>query len=83
MTSSVHFHIWKPALSPHMDPSSDNPPHRIYFVNNLGLDPCGTSQVLWQLMTLIFEAFKHVVLEFLLIIKRLLGHYAFDHVSPW
>jgi hypothetical protein len=29
------------------------------------------------------EAFKHVLLKLLLIIKRLHGHYAFDLVSPW
>jgi hypothetical protein len=44
----------------------------------MGLAPCCTSQVLWQVITLIFEAFKHVVLKLLLIIERLLGHYAFD-----
>jgi hypothetical protein len=49
----------------------------------MGLAPCGTSQVLWQVITLIFEAFKHVVLELLLIIEHLLAHYAFDLVSPW
>jgi hypothetical protein len=34
----------------------------------MGLAPCGTSKVLWQVITLIFEAFKLVVLKLLLII---------------
>jgi hypothetical protein len=38
----------------------------------MGLAPCGTSQVLWQVITLIFEAFKHVVFKLLLIIERCL-----------
>jgi hypothetical protein len=49
----------------------------------MGLDPCDTIQVLWQIIILILKAFKHVVLELLLIIEFLLGHYAFDPVSPW
>jgi hypothetical protein len=66
-----------------LDPSSKHPPHQLAFEKHLGLGPCGTSQVLWQVITLIFEAFKHVVLKLFLIIERLLGHYAFDPVSPW
>jgi hypothetical protein len=46
------------------------------------LAPCGTSQVLWQVITLIFEAFKHVVFKMLFIMERLCGHYAFDPISP-
>jgi hypothetical protein len=72
MTSSIHLHIWKPALSPHMDPLSEHPPHQLAFGKHLGLAPSGTSQVLWQVITLIFEAFKHVVLELHLIIKCIL-----------
>jgi hypothetical protein len=61
----------------------EHPPHQLAFGKHMGLAPCSTSQVLWQVITLIFEAFKHVVLKLLLIIERLLGHYAFDPVSPW
>jgi hypothetical protein len=57
--------------------------HTISLLEGMGLAPCGTSQVLWQVITLIFEAFKHVGLKLLLIIECMLGHYAFDHVSPW
>jgi len=49
----------------------------------MGLAPSGTSHVLWQVITLIFEAFKHVVLKLLLITEHLFGHYAFDPDSPW
>jgi hypothetical protein len=73
----------KPTLSPHSDPLSVHPPHQLASGRQMGLAPCGTSQVLWQVITLIFKAFKHVVFELLLIIERLLGHYAFDLVSPW
>jgi hypothetical protein len=83
MTNSVHLHIQKPTLSPHSDPLSVHPPHQLASGRQMGLAPCGTSQVLWQVITLIFKAFKHVVFELLLIIERLLGHYAFDLVSPW
>jgi hypothetical protein len=69
MTSSVHLHIWKPTLSPQFDPSSVHPPHQLASGRHMGLSPCGTSQVLWQVITLIFEAFKHVVLKLLLIIE--------------
>jgi hypothetical protein len=65
-----------------MDPSSENPPHQLAFGKHLGLAPYNTSLVLWHVITLIFEAFKHGVLEFLLIIECMLGNYAFDHVSP-
>jgi hypothetical protein len=65
MTNCVHLHIWKPALSPHLDPSSEHPPHQLAFGKHLGLVPCGTSHVFWQVITLIFEAFKHVVLYFI------------------
>jgi hypothetical protein len=82
MTSNVHLHIWKPTLSPHFDPLSAHPPHQPTSGRQMGLAPCGTSQVLWQVITLIFEAFKHVF-KLLLIIKCLLGHYAFDPVSSW
>jgi hypothetical protein len=78
MTSNVHLHIRKPTLSPHSDPLLVHPPHQIAFGRHVGLYPCDTSQVLWQVITLIFYAFKHVVFKFLLIIERLLGHYAFD-----
>jgi hypothetical protein len=57
--------------------------HQLASGRKMGLAPCGTSQVLWQVITLIFKAFKHVVFKLLLIIERLLGHYAFDLVSPW
>ena len=83
MTSNVHLHIQKPALSPHSDPLSVHPPHQRAFVRLMGLAPCGTSQVLWQVITLIFKAFEHVVFKLLLIIERLLGHHSFDLVSPW
>jgi hypothetical protein len=83
MTSSVRLHIRKPALSSHSNPLSACPPHQPAFGRKMGLAPCGTSQVLWQVITLIFEALKHVVFKLLLIIERLLGHYAFVHVSPW
>jgi hypothetical protein len=49
----------------------------------MGLAPCGTSQVLWHVITLIFKAFKHVVFEILLIIEHMLGDYSFEPVSPW
>jgi hypothetical protein len=68
MTSSVHLHIWKLSLSPHFDPLSVHPPHQIASGRHMGLAPCGTSQVLWHVITLIFEAFKHVVFKLLLII---------------
>jgi hypothetical protein len=65
-----------------LNPSSEHPPHQLAFGKHLCLTPCGASQVLWQVITLIFEAFKDVVLKFLLIIEHLLGHYAFDPISP-
>jgi hypothetical protein len=65
------------------DPLSVHPPHQLASGRQMGLAPCGTSQVLWQVITLIFKAFEHVVFKLLLIIERLLGHYAFDLVSPW
>jgi hypothetical protein len=83
MTSSVHLHIRKPTLSPCSDTLSAHPPHKPASRRQMGLAPCGTSQVLWQVITLIFEAFKHVVFKLLLIIECLLGHYTFDPVSPW
>ena len=83
MTSIVHFHIQNHALSPHFDPLSVHPPHQLAYGRQTSLAPCDTSQVLWHVITLIFEAFKHVVFKLLLTIERLLGHYAFDHVSPW
>jgi hypothetical protein len=83
MTNSVQFHIWNPNLSPHYDPSSLHPPHPLTYRRHMGLASCGTSQVLWQLITLILEAFKHVVFKIILIIECLLGHYYFDLVSPW
>jgi hypothetical protein len=81
MTSNVH--IRKPALSPQSDPLLAHPPHQPASGRQMGLASCSTSQVLWQVITLIFEAFKHVVFKLLLIIERLLGHNAFDPVSPW
>jgi hypothetical protein len=66
-----------------LDPSSSHPPHQLASGRQMGLAPCSTSQVLWKVITLVFEAFKHVVLKLLLIIECLLGQYAFDHVSPW
>jgi hypothetical protein len=83
MTRSVHLHIQKPALSPHSDPFPGHPPHQLVSGRQMNLSPCGTSQVLWQLITIIFEAFKHVVFKPLFIIECLLGHYDFNHVSPW
>jgi hypothetical protein len=71
MTNNVHLHIQKPALSPHSDPLSVHPPHQLASGRKMGLAPCGTSQVLWQVITLIFKAFKHVVFELLLIIEHL------------
>jgi hypothetical protein len=66
-----------------LDPSSGHPPHQLASERHMGLVPCGTSQVLWQVITLIFEAFKHVVLKLFSIIECMLGHYAFDLISPW
>jgi hypothetical protein len=83
MTNSVHLHIWNPTPSPHSDPLSVHPPHQLASGRSMGLAPCGTSQVLWQVITLIFKAFKHVVFEILLFIEFKVGHYDFDHVSPW
>jgi len=83
MTRSVHLHMRKPILSPHFDPLSVHPPHQPTSRRKMGLSPCGTSQVLWQVITLIFEAFKHVVFKLFFIIERLLGHYVFDPISPW
>jgi hypothetical protein len=34
-------------------------------------------------VTLILEAFEYVALKLLLIMERLLGHYAFGLISPW
>ena len=82
MTSNVQLHIRKLALSPHSDPLSAHPPHHLASGRQMGLAPCGTSQVLWQAITLIFKAFKNVVFELILIIERLLGHYTVDLVSP-
>jgi hypothetical protein len=65
------------------DPLSAHPPHQLASGRKMGLSPCGTSQVLWQVITLIFKAFEHVVFKILLIIEHLLGHYSFDLVSPW
>jgi hypothetical protein len=59
------------------------PPHQLAYGRHMVLAPCGTSQVLWQVITLIFKAFKDVVFEMILIIENLLGHYAFDPISPW
>jgi hypothetical protein len=42
---------------------------------------CGP--IFLTVITLIFEAFKHAILNFLLIIECLLEHYDFDLVSPW
>ena len=83
MTSTVHLHIQKTNLSPHFDPLSAHPPHQLASRRHMGLAPCGRSQVLWQVITLIFEAFEHVLLRLLLIIECLLGHFVFDLVSPW
>jgi hypothetical protein len=82
MTNNVHLYIRKPIPSPHFDPLLAHPPHQLAFGRQMGLAPCGTSQVLWQVITLIFEAFKHVVFKLLFIIERLLGYYSFDPVSP-
>jgi hypothetical protein len=60
------------------DPLSAHPAHQPASRRQKGLAPCGTSQVLWQVITLIFKAFQHVVFELLLIIERLLGHYGFE-----
>jgi hypothetical protein len=68
MTNSVHLYIWKPTLSPHYDLLSTHPPHQLASRRQMGLAPYSTSQVLWQVITLIFKAFKHVVFELLLII---------------
>jgi hypothetical protein len=83
MDNSVNLHIRKPALSPHFDPFPVHPPHQQASGRKMGLAPCGTSQVSWQVITLIFEAFKHVVFKLFFIIECLLGHYDFDLVSPW
>jgi hypothetical protein len=83
MTNSVHLHIQNPTSVTTFDPFSVHPPHQLASGRQMGLAPCGTSQVLWQVITLIFKAFKHVVFELLLIIEHMLGHYAFDLVSPW
>jgi hypothetical protein len=82
MTSIVHLHIQNLALSPLFDPLSVHPLHQLSSGRHMGLVPCGTSQVLWQVITLIFEGFKHVVFKILLIIEHMLGNYDFDHVSP-
>jgi hypothetical protein len=60
-----------------------HPPHQLASGGNMGLATCDTNQVLWQVITLVFEAFKNVVLKLLLIIEHLLGYYSFDPVSPW
>jgi hypothetical protein len=78
MTNIVHLHIQKLALSPHSDPFLAHPPHQLDSGRKMGLDGCDTSKVLWKVITLIFKEIKHVVFELLLIIERLLGHYAFD-----
>jgi hypothetical protein len=83
MTSSVHLRIRKPTLSPHFDPFSVHPPHQLTSGRHMGLAPFDTIKVLWQVITLIFEAFKHVVFKLLLIIECLPGNCAFDLVSPW
>ena len=83
MTSSVHLHIWKPALSTHSDPLSMHPPHQLASGRMMVLAPCGTSHVLWQVINIIFNSFKHVVFEILLIIEHMLGDYSFEPVSPW
>jgi hypothetical protein len=54
------------------DPLSAHPPHQLASGRQKGLAPCGTSQVLWQVITLIFKAFEHVVFELLLIIEHCL-----------
>ena len=64
------------------DPLSAHPPHQLASGRQMGLASCDTSQALWQVIILIFKEFEHVF-ELLLIIERLLGQYAFDHVSPW
>ena len=48
----------------------------------MGLATCDTNQVLWQVITPVFEAFKHVVLKLLLIIECLHGNYDFGPISP-
>jgi hypothetical protein len=83
MTGNVHLHIWNPSLSPHFDTLSVHSPQQLPYRRQMGLSSCGTSQVLWQVITQIFEEFKHVVFKLLLIIERMLGHYSFDLVSPW
>jgi hypothetical protein len=83
MTNSVHFHIRKPTLSPHFESLSVHPPHQLAYRRQMSLAPCGTSQVLWQVITLIFKEFKHVIFELLLNLERMLGHYTYDLVSPW
>jgi hypothetical protein len=83
MTIFFHLHIRKPTLSQHFDPLSVHPPHQPSSGKHMGLSLCNTSHVLWQVITLILEAFKHVVLNLLLIIEPLLGHYSFDPISLW
>jgi hypothetical protein len=83
MTRTVHLHIQNPALSPHYDPLSVHPPYHLAYGRHMSLAPCDTSKVLWQVITLIFEPFKHVVFKLLLIIEFLLGNYAFNYVLPW
>jgi hypothetical protein len=65
MTSSAHLHIRNLALSPHSVPLSVHPPHQLASRKQMGLVPCGTSQVMWQVITLIFKEFKDVVFELL------------------
>jgi len=83
MTSNVHLHTWKPSLSPPFDPLSMHPPHQLASGRMMVLAPCVTSQVLWQVINIIFNSFKHVVFKLLLIIEHMLGHYAFNPISPW
>jgi hypothetical protein len=71
------------SITTSLDPLSVHPPHQLASGGHMGIAPCGTSHVLREVITLIFEAFKHVVFKMILIIERLLGHYAFDLVSPW
>jgi len=54
------------------DPLSAHPPHQPTSGRQMGLSPCGTSQVLWQVITLIFEVFRHVVFKLFLVIELLL-----------
>jgi len=77
------FTYGSPLYHHSLDPLSTHTQHELASRQHMGLAPCGTSQVLWKVIILIFEAFNHVVLKLLLIIEYLVGHYSFDPVSPW